>query len=96
MNWEVKYKTCRASFLEMSRINSRYKKEQVKEMQRKEQRIKDLEKALDQAKLEGMTSETVRKLVKDWSDEHFCVSLCHVCELVEDYHKEVQGLRGKE
>lgn len=46
MNWEVKYKTCRSAFLEMSRINSRYKKEQVKEMQRKDQRIKDLEKAI--------------------------------------------------
>ena len=46
MNWEFKYKTCRSAFLAMSRINSRYKKEQVKEMQRKDQQIKDLWKAL--------------------------------------------------
>lgn len=45
MNWEVKYKTLKAAFREMSRINSRYKKEQVKEMQRKDQRIRDLVKA---------------------------------------------------
>ena len=32
--WQGKYKTCRAAFLEMSRINSRVKKEAVKDRQR--------------------------------------------------------------